>query len=62
MYWLHTQLVKSIQNAYIEEVNRIVRHEWLELELFASIERVSYLRYHGLELTIMTLLIWLVAF
>ncbi len=32
---------KPQQNAYVERNNRIVRHEWLDLFIFESIEKVQ---------------------
>ena len=40
---LYTQPGKPTQNAYIERFNRTVRHEWLELHLFESVEQAQYL-------------------
>lgn len=38
---MYTQPGKPTQNAYIERYNRTVRHEWLELNLFSSIEQAQ---------------------
>ena len=32
---------KPTQNAYVERFNRTVRHEWLDLHLFESIEHAQ---------------------
>jgi putative transposase len=40
---LYIQPGKPTQNAYIERFNRTVRHEWLELHLFESVEQAQYL-------------------
>ena len=40
---MYTQPGKPTQNAYIERFNRTVRHEWLELNLFESIEQAQLL-------------------
>ena len=40
---LYIQPGKPTQNAYIERFNRMVRHEWLELHLFESVEQAQYL-------------------
>ena len=40
---LFIQPGKPTQNAYIERFNRTVRHEWLELHLFESIEQAQLL-------------------
>jgi putative transposase len=34
---------KPTQNAYVERFNRTVRHEWLELTIFESIEQAQHL-------------------
>ena len=34
---------KPTQNAYVERFNRTVRHEWLELHLFETIEQAQLL-------------------
>ena len=34
---------KPTQNAYIERFNRTVRHEWLDMHLFESIEHAQHL-------------------
>lgn len=40
---LYIQLGKLIQNAYIERFNRTVRHEWLDLHMFDSVEQAQQL-------------------
>ncbi|MDR9498531.1 MAG: IS3 family transposase [Hydrogenovibrio sp.] len=40
---LYIQPGKPTQNAYVERFNRTVRHEWLELHLFETIEQAQYL-------------------
>ena len=40
---LFIQPGKPTQNAYVERFNRTVRHEWLELHLFESIEQAQLL-------------------
>ncbi len=40
---LYIQPGKPTQNAYIERFNRTVRHEWLDLHLFESIEQAQLL-------------------
>jgi len=40
---LYIQPGKPTQNAYIERFNRTVRHEWLELHLFESLEQAQLL-------------------
>lgn len=40
---MYIQPGKPTQNAYIERFNRTVRHEWLEMHLFESIEHAQYL-------------------
>ena len=40
---LFTQPGKPTQNAYIERYNRTVRHEWLNMNLFLSIQQVQEL-------------------
>ena len=40
---LYIQPGKPTQNAYIERFNRTVRHEWLELNLFESVEHAQQL-------------------
>ena len=37
----HIQPGKPQQNAYVERYNRTVRHEWLDLYIFDSIEEVQ---------------------
>ena len=37
----HIQPGKPQQNAYVERYNRTVRHEWLDLHIFESIEEVQ---------------------
>ena len=37
----HIQPGKPQQNAYVEHYNRAVRHEWLDLYIFESIEEVQ---------------------
>lgn len=39
----HIQSGKPTQNAYVERFNRTVRHEWLELVNFESIEQAQFL-------------------
>ena len=40
---MYIQPGKPTQNAYVERFNRTVRHEWLELHLFESIEQAQEL-------------------
>lgn len=40
---LYIQPGKPTQNAYIERFNRTVRHEWLDLNLFESVEQAQNL-------------------
>jgi putative transposase len=40
---MYTQPGKPRQNAYVERFNRTVRHEWLALHLFETIEHAQYL-------------------
>ncbi len=40
---MYIQPGKPTQNAYIERFNRTVRHEWLDMHLFESIEHAQYL-------------------
>jgi putative transposase len=40
---LYIQPGKPTQNAYIERFNRTVRHEWLDLQLFESVEQAQML-------------------
>jgi len=40
---VYTQPGKPTQNAYIERYNRTVRHEWLDMHLFESIEHAQEL-------------------
>ena len=40
---LYIQPGKPTQNAYVERFNRTVRHEWLDLHLFESIEHAQLL-------------------
>ena len=40
---LYIQPGKPTQNAYIERFNRTVRHEWLDLHLFESVEQAQKL-------------------
>jgi len=40
---LHIQPGKPTQNAYVERYNRTVKHEWLDLNLFESIEHAQHL-------------------
>lgn len=37
----HIQPGKPQQNAYVERYNRTVRHEWLDLYIFETIEEVQ---------------------
>ncbi|WP_146010363.1 integrase core domain-containing protein, partial [Acidimangrovimonas sediminis] len=37
----HIQPGKPQQNAYVERYNRTVRHEWLDLHIFKSIDEVQ---------------------
>jgi putative transposase len=37
----HIQPGKPQQNAYVERYNRTVRHEWLDLCIFETIEEVQ---------------------
>ena len=37
----HIQPRKPQQNGYVERYNRTVRHEWLDLCIFESIEEVQ---------------------
>ena len=40
---LHIQPGKPTQNAYIERFNKTVRHEWLDMNLFESVEQAQEL-------------------
>lgn len=40
---MYIQPGRPTQNAYIERFNRTVRHEWLDMHLFESIEQAQYL-------------------
>ena len=40
---MYIQPGKPTQNAYIERFNRTVRHEWLDMNLFESIEHAQHL-------------------
>jgi putative transposase len=40
---MYIQPGKPTQNAYIERFNRTVRHEWLDLHVFDSIEQAQQL-------------------
>jgi len=40
---LYIQPGKPTQNAYVERFNRTVRHEWLDLHAFDSIEHAQLL-------------------
>ena len=40
---LYIQPDKPTQNAYIERFNRTARHEWLDLNLFESVEQAQNL-------------------
>src|SRR5690606_40876552 len=40
---LYIQPGKPTQNAYVERFNRTVRHEWLDLHLFESVEHAQEL-------------------
>ena len=40
---LYIQPGKLTQNAYIERFNRTVRHEWLDLHMFDSVEQAQQL-------------------
>ena len=40
---LHIQPGKPNQNAYVERYNRTVRHEWLDMHAFESIEQAQLL-------------------
>lgn len=40
---MYIQPGKPTQNAYVERFNRTVRHEWLALHLFETIEQAQYL-------------------
>lgn len=40
---LYIQPGKPTQNAYVERFNRTVRHEWLDLHLFDSVEQAQWL-------------------
>lgn len=40
---MYIQPGKPTQNAYIERFNRTVRHEWLDLHVFDSVEQAQYL-------------------
>lgn len=40
---LHIQPGKPTQNAYVERFNRTVRHEWLDMHAFVSIEHAQLL-------------------
>lgn len=40
---LYIQPGKPTQNAYVERFNRTVRHEWLDMHLFESIEHAQHL-------------------
>lgn len=37
----HIQPGKPQQNAYVERYNRTVRHEWLDLHIFETIDQVQ---------------------
>lgn len=39
--WHYIAPRKPQQNAYVERYNRTVRHEWLDLYIFESIEEVQ---------------------
>ena len=39
---LYIQPGKPTQNAYIERFNRTARHEWLDLNLFESVEQAQH--------------------
>ena len=41
MTLMYIQPGKPTQNAYIERFNRMVRHEWLDMRLFESIEHAQ---------------------
>ena len=47
---LYIQPGKPTQNAYVERFNRTVRHEWLNLQLFESVEHAQELATRGLWL------------
>ena len=40
---IYIQPGKPTQNAYVERFNRTVRHEWLDLNLFESVEHAQEL-------------------
>lgn len=40
---LYIQPGKPTQNAYVERFNRTVRHEWLDMHLFESVEQAQWL-------------------
>ena len=40
---LYIQPGKPNQNAYVERYNRTVRHEWLDMHAFESIEQAQLL-------------------
>ena len=42
---LYIQPGKPTQNAYVERFNRTVRHEWLDLHHFESVEHAQELRH-----------------
>lgn len=45
---LYIQPGKPNQNAYVERFNRTVRHEWLDLHEFDSIQQAQLLATHWL--------------
>ena len=38
---MYIQLGKPTQNAFIERYNRTVRHEWLDMHLFETVEQAQ---------------------
>lgn len=47
---MYIQPGKPTHNAYIERFNRTVRHEWLDMYLFDSIEHAQQLTGHRVAL------------
>ena len=40
---MYIQPGKPTQNAYVERYNRTVRHEWLDMHMFESVEQAQFL-------------------